>query len=143
MGLETPSRGSSRAFSPSPLRDTETTLRKHGVPASQAAAFAAVDQSILGRKVGLPDFKGEINPIPFPNLRPGDNGNGKEESNGGAEDGSLQGEGEGTGEGGVEEEKKVSVNHVLTNVIVLQEFLLEVAALVQVRAGLFGEVRYV
>jgi hypothetical protein len=43
----------------------------------------------------------------------------------------------------VEEEKKVSVNHVLTNVIVLQEFLLEVAALVQVRAGLFGEVRYV
>ena len=40
-------------------------------------------------------------------------------------------------------EKKVSVNHVLTNVIVLQEFLLEVAALVQVRAGLFGEVRYV
>jgi hypothetical protein len=143
MGLETPSRGSSRAFSPSPLRDTETTLRKHGVPASQAAAFAAVDQSILGRKVGLPDFKGEINPIPFPNLRPGDNGNGKEESNGGAEDGSLQGEGEGNGEGGVEEEKMVSVNHVLTNVIVLQEFLLEVAALVQVRAGLFGEVRYV
>lgn len=133
MGLETPSRDSSRAFSPSPLRDAETTLRKHGVPASQAAAFAAVDQSILARKVGLPALKAEINPIPFPNLR------------GGSTDGSVQGtEDESvTGEGAEEEEKKVSVNHILTNVIVLQEFLLEVAALVQVRAGLFGEVRYV
>jgi hypothetical protein len=52
----------------------------------------------------------------------------------------VQGDGEREGE---VEEKKVSVNHVLTNVIVLQEFLLEVAALVQVRAGLFGEVKYV
>jgi hypothetical protein len=41
----------------------------------------------------------------------------------------------------VEEQKLVSVSHVLTNVIVLQEFLLELAALVQVRAGLFAEVR--
>jgi len=39
-----------------------------------------------------------------------------------------------------EEEKTVSVSHILTNVIILQEFLLELAALVQVRAGLFGEV---
>jgi Family of unknown function (DUF5917)/Retinoic acid induced 16-like protein len=133
MGLETPSRGSSRAFSPSPLRDAEITLRKHGVPASQAAAFAAVDQSILARKVGLPALKGEIHPIPFPNLRDGST----EGSVQGTEDGSV------SGEGAEEEEKKVSVNHVLTNVIVLQEFWLEVAALVQVRAGLFGEVRYI
>jgi hypothetical protein len=41
------------------------------------------------------------------------------------------------------EEKLVSVSHVLTNVILLQEFLLELAALVQVRAGLFGEVKFV
>lgn len=41
------------------------------------------------------------------------------------------------------EDKKVSVSHILTNVIVLQEFLLELAALVQVRAGLFGEVKFV
>jgi hypothetical protein len=136
MGLETPSRGSSRAFSPSPLQDAETTLRKHGVPASQAAAFAAVDQSILARKVGLPALKGDINPIPFPNLKDGST----EGSVQGTEDGSVQGDGEREGE---VEEKKVSVNHVLTNVIVLQEFLLEVAALVQVRAGLFGEVRHV
>lgn len=41
------------------------------------------------------------------------------------------------------EQNLVTVSHVLTNVIVLQEFLLELAALVQVRAGLFGEVRFV
>jgi hypothetical protein len=137
MGLDTPSRSNSRAFSPSPLRDAETTLRKHGVPPSQAAAFAAVDQSILARKVGLPDTKGEINPIPFPNLRGNADGS-KEGSVQGTDDGSVSGEGESE-----DEKKMVSVNHILTNVIMLQEFLLEVAALVQVRAGLFGEVRYV
>jgi hypothetical protein len=40
------------------------------------------------------------------------------------------------------EEKLVSLSHVLTDIIVLQEFLLELAALIQVRAGLFGEVRF-
>jgi len=35
-------------------------------------------------------------------------------------------------------EKLVSVSQVLTNVVVLQEFLLELAALVQVRAGYLG-----
>jgi hypothetical protein len=44
---------------------------------------------------------------------------------------------------GKEEKDLVSVSHVLTNVIVLQEFLLELAAMVQVRAGLFDEVRFV
>jgi hypothetical protein len=37
----------------------------------------------------------------------------------------------------------VSVSHVLTTVIVLQEFLLELAAMVQGRAGLFGEIKFV
>uniref|UniRef100_A0A098D5Q5 Retinoic acid induced 16-like protein n=1 Tax=Gibberella zeae (strain ATCC MYA-4620 / CBS 123657 / FGSC 9075 / NRRL 31084 / PH-1) TaxID=229533 RepID=A0A098D5Q5_GIBZE len=37
----------------------------------------------------------------------------------------------------------VSVSHVVTNVIILQSFLFELAALVQVRAGLFDEVRFV
>jgi hypothetical protein len=39
-------------------------------------------------------------------------------------------------------DKTVSVSHVLTNVIVLQSFLFELASLVQVRAGLFDEVRF-
>ncbi|TVY94112.1 UPF0518 protein, partial [Lachnellula willkommii] len=134
MGLETPSRGSSRAYSPSPLRDAS---RQSGVPASQAAAFAAVDQSILARKVGVPAPKGELSPIPFPNLRASDPESSKE--------GSAQGTDESSVEGGEKEQgqKLATVSHVLTNVLVLQEFLLELAALVQVRAGLFGEVRYV
>jgi len=139
MGLETPSRDSSRAFSSSPLREADLAAAKsRGIPASQTAAFAAIDQSILARKVGLPIPKGDSNPIPFPNLR----GTTEDVS----KDGSVQGTDDGCGDGEgekVEERKEVSVNHVLTNVIVLQEFLLELAALVQVRAGLFGEVRYV
>lgn len=153
MGLETPSRGSSRAFSPSPLRDAQSSLQGQGVPASQVAAFAAVDQSILARKVGLPSPKGELHPIPFPNLR--DTGSpSTEQSNDGAserrqttgkdgiEEESLSGETEVEGKEEAEQ-NLVTVSHVLTNVIVLQEFLLELAALVQVRAGLFGEVRFV
>lgn len=42
-----------------------------------------------------------------------------------------------------EETTTVSVSHILTNVIVFQSFVMELAALVQVRAGLFDEVRYV
>ncbi|KAF4633512.1 hypothetical protein G7Y89_g4596 [Cudoniella acicularis] len=134
----TSSRESSRAFSPSPLRDAENTLRRQGVPASQAAAFAAVDQSILARRVGLPPAKNEVTPIPFPNLRDPDASGGK--------DGSVQGMDEVNVAGDAEREedqKLVTVSHVLTNVLVLQEFLLELAALVQVRAGLFGEVKFV
>ena len=39
-------------------------------------------------------------------------------------------------------EATVTVSHVLTNAIILQSFLLEVAALLQARAGLFDEVRF-
>ncbi|KAG5929968.1 hypothetical protein E4U42_003622 [Claviceps africana] len=39
-------------------------------------------------------------------------------------------------------EATVSVSHLLTNIIIYQSFLLELASLLQVRAGLFGEVRY-
>lgn len=138
MGLDTPSRGSSRAFSPSPLRDGETPQNSN-IPASQAAAFAAVDQSILARKVGLPTPKGELSPIPFPNLRGGEQ---TESSKGGSEDSSVDGEKD--KEPAQEQEQKLStVSHVLTNALVLQEFLLELAALVQVRAGLFGEVKFI
>lgn len=42
-----------------------------------------------------------------------------------------------------EEATKASVSHVLTNVIILQSFLFELASLVQVRAGVFEEVRFV
>ena len=37
----------------------------------------------------------------------------------------------------------VSVSHVITNVMIFQSFVFELASLVQVRAGLFNEVRFV
>jgi hypothetical protein len=161
--LGTPSRGSSRAFSSSPLRGSEgTPVASRGL-ASQVAAFAEVDRAILARKVGIPSPKGELVPHPFPNLAPNardqdsavavedhdrvtatspvDKGDespatGGEQFDDAREEAEIEAEEE-------EEEKLVSVSHVLTNVILLQEFLLELAALVQVRAGLFGEVRFI
>jgi hypothetical protein len=41
------------------------------------------------------------------------------------------------------EDGRVSVSQLLTNVVVLQEFMLELAALIQGRVGVFGEVRFV
>jgi hypothetical protein len=136
MNTESASRGHSRAFSPSPLRTTDS---RNGVPASQAAAFAAIDQGILARKVGLPLPKGAVPAIPFPNLKESI----EESSVQGTDDSSISGTDDKIEVEEKEERTLVSVNHVLTNVIVLQEFLLELAALVQVRAGLFGEVKYV
>ncbi|KAI9679574.1 MAG: hypothetical protein M1829_001535 [Trizodia sp. TS-e1964] len=37
---------------------------------------------------------------------------------------------------------KVSVNHILTSAVILQDFILELASLVQVRASLFRDVRF-
>ena len=42
----------------------------------------------------------------------------------------------------VEQYKEVALTHVLSNVIILQEFVLEMLAIVEVRASLFGEVRF-
>ena len=47
-----------------------------------------------------------------------------------------------TGEAG-ETVREASLNHVVTNVIILQEFVLEIVAMLQVRASLFHEVRFV
>ncbi|KAF2431781.1 hypothetical protein EJ08DRAFT_687273 [Tothia fuscella] len=38
--------------------------------------------------------------------------------------------------------RKASLSHILTNVVILQEFVLEVVAIMQVRASMFGEVRF-
>lgn len=145
MSQET-SRGSSRAFSPSPLRDNNQRFRGDSVRDSQVAAFAAIDQNILTRKVTQPVPKATVGAIPFPNLRSesgeGSTGVGSERDT--ENDSTLDSDAEGKQKEDEEDEQKyVSVNHVLTNIIVFQEFLLELAALVQVRAGLFGEVRYV
>jgi hypothetical protein len=142
MGPETPSRGSSRAFSPSPLRNRDERAKSLGVPPSQIAAFAAVDQTILARKVGLPSPKGELHPIPFPNLRNLLAPDTEDVKEGPVED--AADDDASTTDGERKEDKVlVSVSHILTNVILLQEFLLELAAMVQGRAGLFREIKFV
>jgi hypothetical protein len=44
---------------------------------------------------------------------------------------------------GDQETRSASLGHVLTNAIVLQEFVLEVTAIMQIRASMFGEVVFV
>ncbi len=143
--------------------------------ASQAKAFQAIDQSILARRVGIPEVvkpmaDGGVAPIAldFDRQRAvvsadeklaADEEEAKAEEGGGEDallapsedgEGSVDGEedggsgtgGDGTGTPTTRGEKAVSVSHVLTNVIVLQAFLFELASVVQVRAGLFDEVRF-
>ncbi|KAK0645027.1 hypothetical protein DIS24_g8334 [Lasiodiplodia hormozganensis] len=43
----------------------------------------------------------------------------------------------------VDEIREATLGHVLTNVVILQEFVLEIIAILQVRASLFQEVRFV
>ncbi|KAI8259371.1 hypothetical protein K4K56_006677 [Colletotrichum sp. SAR 10_98] len=154
-----------------PRSVTDETGSSHGPRdpvASQAAAFAAIDQSILARKVGIP---GKVEAIPLdlgkkPTLHmPPPKDDDEEAEQEVTEEGEQKVEQEGeqeaseaqeaqpepSGDDTAEvkpkpEEKKAertaSVSHVLTNVIILQSFLFELAALIQVRAGLFNEVRY-
>ncbi|KAJ2903977.1 uncharacterized protein MKZ38_009032 [Zalerion maritima] len=161
---------------------------------SQKEAFAAVDQSILNRKIGMPQ-PSKPDPIPLnlekaaamaamaasssspaPAESSGSGGGGEAEGvetdesrKGSTTDTSATvGDRSSTGEttevdegstmviGGDDydededetqrqhvEEKTVTVSHVITNVIILQAFLFELASLLQVRAGLFEEVRFV
>lgn len=170
LGYDTPSKGGvgmARPFTPNNQKPDEDPIK-----ASQAAAFQAIDQQILARKVGLP-IKKKAEPIP---LKFGGRIEEEPETNGDdpAEDedqpppppakddqpvpSQVDGQANSlpAGPGGDEtpttvisperavprEERQVSVSHVLTNIIVLQSFLFELAALIQVRAGLFDEVRY-
>jgi hypothetical protein len=150
MGLsapETPRREAGRE-SLSPMRDSVRTI-KPGIK-GQEAAFKEVERGILARQIGLPNIqpKTKEGVVPFPDLqRPSEVGIAVEEKE--AESSEEDEENAGSGKRGedesekdVEEEKTVSVSHILTNVVVLQEFLLELASLVQVRAGLFGEIRF-
>jgi hypothetical protein len=143
--------------------------------AERMADFAAVDQTILTRRVGLPDSGKVVDPIPLsfdksPMREPMETSKVKihddeeeyedvdhhgkavigpdaDEMDEG--DGDSREEDEEDGENDEEEAapdddpETVSVSHVVTNVMIFQSFLFELASLVQVRAGLFNEVRFV
>ena len=125
---------------------------------SQMAAFQAVDQKILARRVG--GAPGKIEPIPLnfdkklPILPPPpddddstadskDAGEDETPDEAGGEAESAMAPSESGDARTPAEEKTATVSHVLTNTIVLQSFLFELASLIQVRAGLFDEVRFV
>lgn len=141
-------RGNSRSLSPSSIHDEEDI---DDLSASRVAEFSAIDQTILAKRVGVPDRR--MKPIPLDLTSRGNAAVEEEEPM--SEDEDEHGS-EDDGGGGMaadeseyaepdepEETATVSVSHILTNVIVFQSFVMELAALVQVRAGLFDEVRYV
>ena len=61
---------------------------------------------------------------------------------GSSETSSVRSESVGPASVSVAEPKEISLSHLLTNVVILQEFMLELAAIVQVRASLFDEVAF-
>ncbi|KAK8101510.1 Retinoic acid induced 16-like protein-domain-containing protein [Apiospora kogelbergensis] len=201
LNYESPGRsGATRSFSPASQHEGSNGMGSGGrrsPVASQMAAFAAVDQSILARKVGLPKQE-DVAPIPLNfkkavttySTAPTDDvveapstPENKIQRRGETQSGDAHGEGEEAGEaiatpnagretvhmppapeddtedgeqeagsqtpGGTAtqadkpQEEQASVSHVITNVIIFQAFLLELASLVQVRAGTFNEVRFV
>ncbi|KAK9769003.1 putative Retinoic acid induced 16-like protein-domain-containing protein [Seiridium cardinale] len=146
-----------RSFSPGgqAQRDISGSTGRHSPVASQMAAFAAIDQSILSRRVNLPVKDVEPIPLNFDKKAvAGDEAEDAAIKQGGEEHPHLaeSSGGEGSAETPIQtpaeditdtDEKGSSVSHVLTNVIIFQSFLLELAALIQVRAGIFSEVRFV
>ncbi len=142
--------GLARSFSPS-SRD-ELGLGSNGSPpVSQVAAFAAVDQGILAKRVGLPKLAVEPIPLDFSRNQPSRTENLDHDESKEVEDDIDPTEAQvAADEDEIEEhpelqalkEKEASVSHIITNVIVYQSFLLELTSLIQVRAGLFNEVRF-
>ncbi|EGX90808.1 hypothetical protein CCM_07228 [Cordyceps militaris CM01] len=126
---------------------------REGISASQTAEYAAMDQSILAKRVGLPP-EPSVKPIPLDlTYRPPPESNSDDEEDDDDDGGRFGDEDDNaviapdeSETGSVLDEgahAHVSVSHVLTNVIVFQSFLMELASLMQVRAGLFDEVRFV
>jgi hypothetical protein len=91
-------------------------------------ALSVSDADALKRKVGLPS-KIDIKRPLFVNV---EEAHQPESSYASSVRSGLEGE----------LDEGVTVSHLLTNVVILQEFMLELAALVQVRASLFGDVRH-
>lgn len=150
LNYESPTKsGLARSFSPA----SHNSGRDSPV-ASQAAAFAAVDQGILARQVSLPTQKIEPIPLDFDRKNANPPMNSQEEQTEGDEREADAPQDENDSEIGDQpiaptppeatppEVKTASVSHILTNAIIYQQFLLELAGLVQVRAGLFNEVKF-
>ncbi|KAL9001577.1 MAG: hypothetical protein Q9169_000152 [Polycauliona sp. 2 TL-2023] len=119
-----PSRGPSktleRHYSPSPLRRSSVSSRtSSGLPSPRGPP------DMLHRKIRLEAHTERRWPL-------------RESID--SETGSVCSESTGAVPNGAGAMREISLSHLLTNVIILQEFILELAAIIQVRARLFGEV---
>ncbi|KAK5630978.1 hypothetical protein RRF57_006693 [Xylaria bambusicola] len=142
---------SGRSFSPS--SHDGSGIGGNGSPvASQVAAFAAVDQGILSRRIGLPKLTVEPILLDFNRKQTSKSKNLDDETKyeeveddidpTEAQVAAEEDEIEEHAELQAPKEKEASVSHILTNIVIYQSFLLELASLIQVRAGLFDEVRF-
>jgi len=118
----TSSRPSSREYSPSPLRNRAGD----STPSKAIKAFRPLAKA-LERRIKVAHAGG---PAPSP---------AQEISS--SESSSVRSESVGP-EAGNRPSREVSLGHLLTNVVILQEFIMELAALVDVRGTLFEEVRF-
>ncbi|KAL8855016.1 MAG: hypothetical protein Q9221_000212 [Calogaya cf. arnoldii] len=115
-----PSASLERHYSPSPLRRTATSSRRSsGLPSPRGPP------DVLHRKIRLRTNAGHGRYL-------------RESID--SETGSIRSESTGAEPDAAEEMREISLSHLLTNVIILQEFILELAAMMQIRANLFGEV---
>lgn len=114
----------SRAYSPSPLRKN---------------SFSSTSPKFTNAPIGPADaLRQKIKMVTRP-LPQQDHVRGL----GSSETSSVRSESVGPASNTADEPKEISLSHLLTNVIILQEFLLELAAIVQVRASLFDEVTFI
>ncbi|KAI2643645.1 Retinoic acid induced 16-like protein-domain-containing protein [Xylaria nigripes] len=143
--------GMTRSLSPS--SHDESGLSGSGISVrNQVAEFAAVDQGILSQRVGLPKLSVEPIPLHFDRKEPSTSENLDHHENKDTEDDIDPTEAQvAADEDEIEEnveppvppkDKYVSVSHLLTNVTIYQSFLLELTSLIQIRAGLFNEVKF-
>ena len=118
------SKSGARVISPSPLR-------KNSIPSTPLGQLDAPREpsDILNQKIMI-TTKADTGRARTPDMESSDTGS--------VRSGSVVPEAEPS-----ENSKEVTLSHILTNVIILQEFILELAAVVQVRASLFGEVQFI
>ena len=118
-----PSKMGSRAFSPSPLReDSITSTRPKRVITPMGPADALRQKVKVKTKDGHDrSHLGHVGSSETSSIRSGSAGPDAQTA---------------------EDFKETTLGHLLTNLIILQEFILELAAIIQVRASLFGEVEF-
>ena len=118
-----PSKMESRTFSPSPLRRDSITSTP---PKRVITPMGPADALRLKVKIKTQDGNDRNHMIDV----------------GGSEISSIRSGSVGPDTQSAEYSKEITLSHLLTNIIILQEFILELAAIIQLRASLFGEVEF-